>query len=70
MPLSPGLKSLPTSGQSYRTFDAENLRAGLSPVETRHQAMLKFGGVEAIRQDYRTDRGLVVMREFVAGCAL
>ncbi len=24
----------------------ENLRAGLSPVEARRQAMLKFGGVE------------------------
>ena len=27
---------------------AENLRAGLPPVEARRQAMLKFGGVEAI----------------------
>jgi hypothetical protein len=32
---------------------AENLRAGLSPVEARRQAMLKFGGVEAIKEDYR-----------------
>jgi predicted permease len=36
----------------------ENLRAGLSPVEARRQAMLKFGGVEAIKQDYRAERGL------------
>jgi predicted permease len=36
----------------------ENLRAGLSPVEARRQAMLKFGGVEAIKQDYRAARGL------------
>jgi hypothetical protein len=28
---------------------AENIRAGLSPVEARRQAMLKFGGVEAVR---------------------
>jgi hypothetical protein len=35
---------------------AENLRAGLSPVEARRQAMLKFGGVEAIKQDYRAER--------------
>jgi macrolide transport system ATP-binding/permease protein len=38
---------------------AENLRAGLSPVEARRQAMLKFGGVEAIKQDYRAERGLL-----------
>jgi macrolide transport system ATP-binding/permease protein len=37
---------------------AENLRAGLSPVEARRQAMLKFGGVEAMKQDYRAERGL------------
>ena len=37
---------------------AENLRAGLSPVEARRQALLKFGGVEAMKQDYRAERGL------------
>ncbi len=37
---------------------AENLRAGLSPIEARRQALLKFGGVEAIKQDYRARRGL------------
>jgi macrolide transport system ATP-binding/permease protein len=36
----------------------ENLRAGLSPVEARRQAMLKFGGVEVVKQDYRAERGL------------
>ena len=36
----------------------ENLRAGLSPVEARRQAMLKFGGVEAMKQDFRAERGL------------
>ena len=35
---------------------AENIRAGLSPVEARRQAMLKFGGVEAIKEDYRAER--------------
>jgi predicted permease len=44
----------------------ENLRAGLSPVEARRQAMLKFGGVEAIKQDYRAERGLVFV-ENLAG---
>jgi predicted permease len=37
---------------------AENLRAGLSPVEARRQAVLKFGAVEAIREDYRDQKGL------------
>src|ERR1700730_18038480 len=37
---------------------AEDLHAGLSPVEARRQAMLKFGGVEAMKQDYRAERGL------------
>jgi predicted permease len=37
---------------------AENLRAGLSPAEARRQAVLKFGGVEAIKEDYRAQKGL------------
>ncbi|HEY6306383.1 MAG TPA: ABC transporter permease [Candidatus Angelobacter sp.] len=37
---------------------AENLRAGLSPAEARRQAVLKFGAVEAIREDYRAERGM------------
>src|ERR1700720_4321393 len=43
----------------------ENLRAGLSPVEARRQAMLKFGGVEAMKQDYRAKRGLPFVENFV-----
>lgn len=37
---------------------AENLRSGLSPVEARRQAVLKFGAVEALKEDYRDQRGL------------
>src|SRR3954452_20690906 len=37
---------------------AENLRAGLSPVEARRQGVLKFGAVEAIKEDYGDQRGL------------
>jgi predicted permease len=44
---------------------AENLRAGLSPVEARRQAILKFGGVEAMKQDYRAKRGLPFIENFV-----
>jgi predicted permease len=36
----------------------ENLRAGLSPVEARRQALLKFGAVQAMRESYRDQRGL------------
>ena len=36
----------------------ENLRAGLSPAEARRQAMLKFGGVEGVKEEYRAERGL------------
>jgi predicted permease len=39
----------------------ENLRAGLSPIEARRHAMLKFGGVEAVKEDYRAERGLLLI---------
>src|SRR5882762_3854363 len=44
---------------------AENLRAGLSAVEARRQAMLKFGGVEAMKQDYRAERGLPLIENLL-----
>ena len=44
---------------------AENLRAGLSPVEARRQAKLKFGGVETVKEDYRAERGLQFIETFV-----
>lgn len=37
---------------------ADNIRAGLSPDEARRQAVLKFGAVEAVKEDYRDQRGL------------
>jgi putative ABC transport system permease protein len=37
---------------------AENVRAGLPPVEARRQAVLKFGAVESIKEDYRDQRSL------------
>jgi predicted permease len=43
----------------------ENLRAGVSPVEARRQAMLKFGGVEAMKQDYRAERGLLLIENLL-----
>jgi predicted permease len=44
---------------------AENLRAGLSPIEARRQAMLKFGGVEAMKEDYRAERGLLFIENLL-----
>ena len=36
----------------------ENLRAGMPAAEARRQAVLKFGAVEAIREDYHAEHGL------------
>ena len=36
----------------------DNLRAGMTPQEARRAARLKFGGVEAIKETYRDQRGL------------
>lgn len=36
---------------------AENVRTGLSPVEARRQAVLKFGAAEAIKEEYRDRKG-------------
>ena len=43
---------------------AENLRAGLSPIEARRQALLKFGNVEAIKEIYRDQRRLPFLETF------
>jgi predicted permease len=44
---------------------AENLRAGLPPVEARREALLKFGSVEAIKEAYRDQRGLPLTETLV-----
>ncbi len=44
---------------------AENLRAGLSTVEARRQAWLKFGAVEAMKEDYRAERGLLFIENLL-----
>jgi putative ABC transport system permease protein len=40
---------------------ADNMRAGLSPAEARRQAILKFGAVEAIKEGYRAQRGMLFL---------
>lgn len=42
----------------------ENLRAGMSSAEARRQAMLKFGAVEAMREDYHAEHGIPFLETF------
>ncbi len=45
--------------EAHITLQTEdNLRLGLSPDEARRQAVLKFGALEAIKEDYRDQRVL------------
>jgi predicted permease len=44
---------------------AENVRAGLSPVEARRQAALKFGAIAAISEEYRAQRELPFAEIFI-----
>jgi predicted permease len=44
----------------------DNLRAGMTPVEARRQAMLRLGGVERTKQAYR-ERGTLPLVENVVG---
>src|SRR5213593_3159775 len=40
---------------------ADNIRGGLSEGEARRHAVLKFGGVEAMKDSYRDQRGLPLL---------
>src|SRR5580693_7009775 len=40
------------------TQTEENIRAGMTPEEARRHARLKFGAVEAVREDYHAEEGL------------
>lgn len=44
---------------------AENIRAGLSPVEARRQAALKFGSVGAMKESYRDQRGFPFLETLI-----
>src|SRR6266851_10456568 len=44
---------------------AEGVRAGLSSIEARRQAVLKFGGVEAMKESYRDQRGLPFLETLI-----
>jgi predicted permease len=40
---------------------AANLRAGMAPAEARRQAVLKFGAVEAMREQFQAEQGLPLL---------
>ena len=44
---------------------ADNIHAGLSPAEARRQAAVKFGTVEAIKENYRDQRGLPFLETLI-----
>jgi macrolide transport system ATP-binding/permease protein len=44
---------------------ADNLRAGMPPAEARRQAMLQFGGVESMKEEYREQRSLPFLETLV-----
>ncbi|HKO10920.1 MAG TPA: permease prefix domain 1-containing protein, partial [Acidobacteriaceae bacterium] len=39
----------------------ENMRGGMAPEEARRQARLKFGAVEAVREQLHAEEGLPVL---------
>ena len=43
----------------------ENLRAGMTPAEARRQAVLKFGAVQAVRENYHAEQGLPLMENLL-----
>jgi macrolide transport system ATP-binding/permease protein len=43
----------------------ENLRAGMAQAEARRQALLKFGAMEAVREQYHAEHGLPLIETMV-----
>ena len=43
----------------------ENLRSGMTPAEARRQAVLRFGAVEAIREQYHAEKSLPIIESVV-----
>ena len=39
----------------------DNIRAGMSPAEARRAALVRFGGVEAVKEAYRDRRGIPLL---------
>ncbi|HEY6388513.1 MAG TPA: permease prefix domain 1-containing protein, partial [Candidatus Acidoferrum sp.] len=52
--------------ESHLQFHIEdNLRAGMSLVQARREAIMKLGGVEQTKEDYRERRGLPLLEIFL-----
>jgi predicted permease len=49
---------------------ADNMRTGMSAGEARRQAVLRFGAVEAIKEDYRDQQGLPSVESFLQDARL
>ena len=43
----------------------DNLRAGMSPAQARREAIMKLGGVEQTKENYRERRGLPLLEVFL-----
>ncbi len=43
----------------------ENIRAGMAPAEARRQAGLRFGTVQAVREDYLAEKGLPLLEDLL-----
>src|SRR5262249_34592117 len=44
----------------------DNIRAGMSPKDARRAAVLKFGGIDGIKESYRDQRGLPWLETLIA----
>jgi predicted permease len=43
----------------------DNLRSGMIPEEARRQALIKFGGIESMKENYRDRRGLPMLETVI-----
>ncbi len=46
----------------------ENVRAGMSPAQARREAIMKLGGVEQTKENYRERRGLPILDTTLQDC--
>jgi len=40
---------------------SDNIRAGMSPIDARRQACIKFGAIESMKEEFRAERGFVLL---------
>ena len=55
--------------EQHILFETEaNIRAGMTAVQARRAALVKFGSVETIRETYHSEKGLPVMETMLRNC--